>query len=81
MKGKGKVNAFEHTTIEMTNPDIFFNSRLACCIKLKPYMNEMIVTQPLHHDTDQHYNKTRFYADGQASNGTEKVFDAMTDKK
>lgn len=81
MKAKGKVNTFEHTTIEKTNPDIFFNSRLACCIKLKPYMNEMIVTQPLHYDTDQHHDNSLFYADGQASHGAEKVFSIMTNKK
>ena len=42
---KSKINEVEHATIDHCQQDRFNNSRLACAIKLKPYMNEMIVSQ------------------------------------
>ncbi len=43
---KPKMHPIEKTTLKETTVDLFPNSRLACGIKLKTWMNEMIVTQP-----------------------------------
>ncbi len=43
---KKKIHPIEKNTLKQTTVDLFPNSRLACGIKLKSWMNEMIVTQP-----------------------------------
>ncbi len=43
---KKKIHPIEKSTLKTTAVDLFPNSRLACGIKLKSWMNEMIVTQP-----------------------------------
>jgi hypothetical protein len=40
---KPKIHSVEMDTLEKTNTSVFPTSRLACCISLKPWMNEMIV--------------------------------------
>ena len=40
---KPKIHPVELHTLENTNSNVFPTSRLACCISLKPWMNEMIV--------------------------------------
>jgi hypothetical protein len=42
---KTKIHPIEHNTIEITQNEKFFNSRLACGIRLKPWMNEIIISQ------------------------------------
>lgn len=39
---KPKVHPVELNCLEETNSNVFPNSRLACCIALKPWMNDMI---------------------------------------
>lgn len=58
---KPKIHPIESQVLEKTQHHIFNNSRLACGIKLKPWMNEMIVTQIRHPDKTEHiknYNQT-----------------------
>lgn len=52
---KNSVHPIEHLTLSNQHSSVYDNSRLACGIKLKPWMNEMIVTQvraldPVTHD-------------------------------
>lgn len=42
---KSRIHPIETNLIERTQKHIYENSRLACAIKLKPWMNEMLVTQ------------------------------------
>ncbi len=49
---KPKVHPVELDSLEKTNSSVFPTSRLACCINLKPWMNEMIVR--LHYDANLH---------------------------
>ena len=51
---KSKISPFEKYTLTETQFEIFKNSRLACGIKLKPWMNEMIITQPRHSNPLEH---------------------------
>ena len=60
---KKKIHPIEKTTLKTTAVDLFPNSRLACGIKLKSWMNEMIVTQPravkpTDHDVDYELDTT-----------------------
>ena len=47
---KSNIHQIEKDTLFDTQFNLFPNSRLACGIKLQPWMNEMIVTQPRHND-------------------------------
>lgn len=62
---KTKSHPAESNAIHNTQNDVFWNSKLACAIKLKPWMNELIVSQVRQRDPYQHLNTT-FYADGEA---------------
>ena len=42
---KSKVHPLETKCLDLTQRDIFSNSRLACGISIKPWMNEMLVSQ------------------------------------
>lgn len=52
---KPKIHPVEMTTLEKTNQDVFPTSRLACCIGLKPWMNEIILR--IHFDPNLHLDE------------------------
>jgi hypothetical protein len=54
---KSKIHPIEHNTIEMTQNEKFYNSRLACGIRLKPWMNEVIVSQVRQENSNQQLNE------------------------
>lgn len=43
---KPKIKPIEYDTLVQKAQNIFPNSRLACGIKLEPWMNGMIISQP-----------------------------------
>ena len=49
---KPRVHPVELDTLEKTNQNVFPNSRLACCIALKPWMNDMIIR--IHYESHLH---------------------------
>jgi len=49
---KSKIHPVEINTLEHTNSSVFPASRLACCVSLKPWMNEMIVR--MHYEAKLH---------------------------
>ena len=53
---KSKIHPIEHDTIENTQNEKFYNSRLACGIRLKPWMNEVIISQVRQAELDEHDN-------------------------
>ena len=50
---KSKIHPIETSTLEKNQRDVFYNSRLACGIRLKPWMNEMIISQIRHENLDE----------------------------
>ena len=52
---KPNIHRIEHHTLSNQSSTVHNNSRLACGIKLKPWMNEMIVTQVRTNDYMKHY--------------------------
>jgi len=54
---KSKIHPIERYALETTQEDLFWNSKLACSIKLKPWMNELIVSHVRQIDPRTHlYN-------------------------
>lgn len=53
---KTKIHPIEHDTIEKTQNEKFYNSRLACGIRLKPWMNEVVISQVRQESLDDHIN-------------------------
>ena len=51
---KNKIHKIEHSTIEKSQNEKFYNSRLACGIRLKSWMNEMIISQVRQQDLEFH---------------------------
>jgi hypothetical protein len=60
---KKNIHKIESKTLEQTQQEVFNNSRLACAIKLKPWMNEMIITQIRHKDYSDFEKITSFTED------------------
>lgn len=60
---KQSIHKIEEKTLEETQQEVFNNSRLACGIKLKPWMNEMIISQVRHRDHLDFENITSFTED------------------
>jgi len=50
---KPKIHPVEMSTLENTNKNVYSTSRLACCIALKPWMNEIICR--LEYDANLHF--------------------------
>ena len=63
---KPKVHPVEMHTLESTNTNVYPTSRLACCIALKPWMNEMICR--VEYDSNLHYMEED-YDDDSADSG------------
>ena len=60
---KKNIHKIESKTLEETQQEVFSNSRLACAIKLKPWMNEMIISQIRHKDYSDFEKITSFTED------------------
>lgn len=73
---KPKIHPIEFQVIESTSNIHFPTSRLACCIKLVPWMNEMIVRIVIDEEErrpaseEQRYNENPDYSYGGAATNT-----------
>ena len=54
---KDKIHPIEKQTLRTFRDEIFPTSRLACGIKLKPWMNEIIITQPRENNPNRSFTE------------------------
>jgi hypothetical protein len=52
---KPKIHSLENDVLSTQSTSVYENSRLACGIRLKPWMNEIIITQPRYNEPSSHY--------------------------